>query len=551
MIDPASIENLKNQLDVVDVVGNYIELKRTGGNYKAVCPFHDEKTPSFVVSSSKQIYHCFGCGAGGDAIKFVMEYEKLSYPEAIEKLAREYNFTLRYTKGSNTTSQKDKRILELLQKWFYKNLSGEHVEYLKKRGISEASIEKFGIGYAPSNQQVLNFLNQNFLPLPAAKEVGVVATNESGGFYARFIERITFPIYSANDLLVGFGGRTITNHPAKYINSPQTKLFNKSRVLYGYNIAKHNVYQKKQLIVTEGYIDVIMLHQAGFNTAVATLGTALTKEHLPLLKKGEPEIILAYDGDSAGVEAALKAAKLLSASGFYGGVVLFPEGKDPADMIAQGQSGEVSDMLHKAAPLYEFVIDTTVGAYDLSHPKAKEDAFFAVQSYLNTLGEIVRDSFLPYAANALGISASLFKKGRSAAPEAVRSPHSKSDIAEQSIIKTILENKNYLDMVADVCSPAMFSTHKDALKELYAENFDSPLLMGIALNETVAVMEYEELKSTLAKVILLRYYNSLLAKLPRMEMEFERKSRLMRKIKTEVLPRLRSGELVSFDAMKN
>jgi DNA primase len=548
LIEQSSIESLKNQLDITDVVGNYVELKKAGANYKANCPFHDEKTPSFVVSPAKQIYHCFGCGASGDSIKFVMEYEKLSYPEAIEKLAREYNFTLHYSKNTGANAANDVRILEILQQWFFKNLSSHHINYLKTRGISDASIEKFQIGYAPTNNEVMQFFTQNHIPMPSAESVGVVAKNERGGYYSRFIERVTFPIFNASDMIIGFGGRTLTNHPAKYINSPQTKLFNKSRVLYGYNIAKHHIYEKKTLIVTEGYLDVIMLHQAGFNTAVATLGTALTSEHLPLLKKGEPKIILAYDGDNAGIEAALKAAKMLLASNFEGGVVIFPQGKDPADMIAQNQTDTVRSYFKEAKNFFEFIVDTTLLKYDLQNPKAKEDAFKVIQGLLQNIGEIARESFLPYAANALGVRPSLFKTKNT--QEVHKSIHkSKNDYTELSIIKTVLENKHYLDTVIDVCAPEMFTTHKNEMAQLCKENYDDASLIKVDIDDSIVPLAYEELKASLVQ-ILRKYYENRLKTLPSMQMDYIKKARLMRKLNTEILPKLRRGELVGFDAFE-
>ncbi|MGM0534011.1 MAG: DNA primase [Campylobacterota bacterium] len=547
MIEQASIETLKSQLDVVDVIANYIELKRTGGNYKALCPFHEEATPSFVISPSKQIFHCFGCGAGGDAIKFVMEYEKLSYPEAIEKLAREYNFTLAYTKSSNPNASNDRRVLQQLQSWFYKNLRGQFLDYVKQRGISSASIEKFGIGYAPDSREVMHFLSQNHLPMPACEEVGVIAKNESGGYYARFSKRIMFPIYSANGQVVGFGGRTVANHPAKYINSPQTKLFNKSRTLYGYNLAKQNIYAKKQLIVTEGYIDVIMFHQAGLDTAVASLGTALTRDHLPLLSRGEPKVILAYDGDEAGVQAALKASRLLSSANFEGGVVLFEGGKDPADMIAEGREDEVKKMLSAPVPFFEFIIDTTLAAYDLNNPKQKENAFAEIKSFVNTLSQFAKDSYIPYAANALGVRAAMFKDRKDASVQLRRSME-KNDPNEQSIIKTVLENKALLDMVLDVCDPRMFSTHKEAMAKLCAQEFDDPALRAIEIDQRIQTLHESELTAALIS-ILRRYYERLLQQLPAMQMEFETKTRYLRNIKTKILPKLKKGELISFDAL--
>ncbi|MCK4441657.1 MAG: DNA primase, partial [Sulfurovaceae bacterium] len=355
MIDKASEEELKNSIDIIDIISNYIEIKKAGANFKANCPFHGEKTASFVISPAKQIYHCFGCGVGGDAIQFVKEYEKLNYPEALEKIASIINFSLSYTKGSDNHNE-TRRILEQIQSWYRKNLDNSAIskQYLHNRGINQQSIEKFGIGYVGASFELMNFLSKNFLPIPKAEEAGVVARRDNGGFYARLTERITFPIYSPSGAIVGFGGRTITNHPAKYINSPQTKLFNKSQLLYGYSKAKENIYKNKKIIITEGYLDVIMLHQARFNEAVATLGTALTQEHLPILRKGEPHIILAYDGDKAGVNAALKASTMLTQNGFDGSVVLFPNGADPADMIAQNQIQEVANLLQNGQPLIPF-----------------------------------------------------------------------------------------------------------------------------------------------------------------------------------------------------
>jgi len=238
MIDNNSIEQLKQTIDIVDVVGNYVELKKNGSNFKGLCPFHDEKTPSFIVSPSKQFYKCFGCGAGGDAIKFLMEYEKLSYPEAIEKLASQYNFTLRYTKGAQS-GNRERHILETVGQWYRANL--DHHEqaknYLKARGVSLASIEKFSLGYAPSSEETLHYLQKALIPFQKAEEVGILG-HDRGRYYARLIDRIIFPIFSPSGMPVGFGGRTMGDHPAKYINSPQTKLFNKSRLLYGYHRPK-------------------------------------------------------------------------------------------------------------------------------------------------------------------------------------------------------------------------------------------------------------------------------------------------------------------------
>ncbi len=547
MIDNASVEQLKNNIDIVDIISNYIEIKKAGANFKANCPFHGEKTPSFVISPTKQIYHCFGCGVGGDAIKFVQEYEKLNYPEALEKIASMLNFSLVYTQGSSDNNEA-RRILEQVQSWYVKNLdaNAKALTYLRDRGISQHSIESFGIGYVGSSQELMQFLSANMLPIPKAQEAGVVAQREGGGFYARLTERITFPIYSTSGAIVGFGGRTITNHPAKYINSPQTKMFNKSRLLYGYAKAKESIYKNKKLIVCEGYLDVIMFHQAGFTEAVATLGTALTQEHLPILRKGEPHIVLAYDGDKAGVAAALKAAKMLTEAGFDGSVVLFPDGQDPADMIAVGQVQEVANLLRNGQALIPFVIEMMAKSYELNNPRQKEVAFGVVKEYLDALSPIIREAYVAHAATVLGVNVTLF--GGSVKFENIRGRFvegSHDDVGQLSIIKTLMENRSLVNKVANVIEPSMFGEYASLLDATIKGESNS-MLIGLSLDENIKVMDEEELSHSLSSY-LFRYYSKRLKSITTDgEIPLAQKSFLIRKIKMDLLPRLRRGELVTY-----
>ena len=549
MIDNASIESLKNSIDIIDVVGSFIELRKAGANYKANCPFHGEKTPSFVVSPSKQIYHCFGCGVGGDSIKFLMELEKLSYPESIEKLASMFNFSLTYTKGSSDYSDA-KRVLEATKQWYRKQLTPEHTatQYLLDRGISTHSIEAFEIGYVPTGREVMGFLQSSLLPLPQAAEAGIIAQGEQGrDYYARLVERITFPIYSASGAIVGFGGRTITNHPAKYINSPQTKLFNKSRLLYGYHLAKESIYKDKKLIVCEGYLDVVMFHQAGFTHAVAGMGTALTTEHLPLLRKGDPKIILAYDGDKAGIAAALKASQMLSVAGVDGGVVLFPNGQDPADLIAAGEQAKVATLLENAKPLITFVIEKIAEGYDLNDPRNKEAAFVAIKQFLEGLSQIIKDAYIPLAATILGISPTLFGQQNMPSANKERFTQRRDDVAQMGILKTLLEKPSLIDMVLNVVDSKMFGTYEGLFLAVVQGAVESPELMGLRVDDTLQVMSEGELKEVLVK-FLIRHYEILLKSIiADSTIAYDKKSFLNRKIKTDIIPRLKRGELVSFE----
>ena len=553
MIAQDSIEALKARLDIVDVVGSYVELKKAGGNFKAPCPFHDEKSPSFVVSPQKQIYHCFGCGAGGDSVKFVMEYEKLNYPEALEKLAENYNFTLTHT--DNKHNKPRSQVMDKLNEWYQTLLSGHQTasSYIKERGIYESSIEKFGIGYAPESRGTLNFIQTQQFPIKEAIDMGVVGYNpDTRQTYARFIERITFPIFSANGSIVGFGGRTISGHNAKYVNSPETAFFNKSRLLYAYNLAKKALHKKSEIIITEGYLDVIMLHQAGFDNAVATLGTALTVEHLPILRKGNPRVVMAYDGDKAGRAAALKASKLLSASGFNGGVVVFGGGLDPADMVKDGRVEELATMFREPKPFIEFVLDEILSLYDLSNPKEKESCMSEGVAYLKSLSPLLQEEYKTYLASrlgGLGVSPSLIKLTSSANTHqnaAFVQKNTHRDMWELSLIKTVLEKPHLINQILDVIDPSLLQFHSREFSFALSGQSDMPELMSIAVDESVVVLKDEEALNAELITFLTRYYERELKKVNIAQISFEEKAFYIRKFRGKIT-KLKRGELVAFN----
>lgn len=552
MITQESIEALKARLDIVDVVGTYLELKKTGANFKASCPFHDEKSASFTVSPSKQIFHCFGCGVGGDSIKFVMEFEKLNYPEALEKLANNLNFTLSYTEAKNIKPRS--HLMQKVSEYYQKCLSSHQIAtaYLKERGIYESSIETFGIGYAPDSFKTINFIKEHQFSVAEAVNLGVLGS-EGNRLYARFIERITFPIYAPNATIVGFGGRTISGHQAKYVNSPETPFFNKSRLLYAYHLAKQEIYKKKEIIITEGYLDVVMLHQAGFTNTVATLGTALTNEHLPLLRKGEAKILMAYDGDKAGRAAALKASRLLSATGFSGGVVLFNDGVDPADMIQNGRVDELAQMLRHPKVFIEFVLDEILALYDLRDPKAREHCMDEGVGYLKTLTPFLQEEYKIYLASrlgGLGISPSLIKI-TAQTNQTNKYPNKQNVISEKhkdmwelTLIKTVLEYPQFLDMVLDVLDPSLLQFHSREFILVLQGRCDE--LMAIQIDESiVALQSEEELKAELI-LFLQRFYERELKKVNlQTSISFEQKVFLIRKLRGKI-DTLKRGELVAF-----
>lgn len=461
MISKNSIENLKNIVDIADVVGSYIPLKKSGANFVCVCPFHNDKRPSMSVSPSKGIYHCFSCKAGGDAIKFVMEYEKLGYVEAIEKLASIYNVALEYTSSKNEPKI-DKKILENLNLHYktllYKN--PEALNYLKSRSITDAIIEKWELGWAAGSQNTLNLLQNENIEPKEALEVGAIKQNESG-YYASFINRITFPIYNHLGRLVGFGGRTISDNPAKYINSPQSQIFDKSKIFYGYDKAKSEIYRSHSIVICEGYMDCIMLHAAGINNAVAVLGTALTQKHIPLIQRGDIKVTLSFDSDSAGINAAFKSARLLMEHQIDGKVVLISGGKDPAELVASGKDMELRDMLSGGVELGEFYITQLVKNLNPKTPIEIAKSLKAIQEFSFGLNPIVADAYVPLVSTLLRIDPGSFRLSKTTkrrdnsnlAKTQINTQIQnlpvieKKDIAELSILKNMLKNPEYCQIV--------------------------------------------------------------------------------------------------------
>lgn len=505
MIEPSSIENLKAIIDISDVIGSYIPLKKSGGNFVCVCPFHNDKNPSMSVSPSKGIFHCFACKAGGDAIKFIMDYEKLSYPEAVEKLANMYNFTLTYTQEQNS-HKIDKKVLENLN-LHYKSLlykNQEALNYLYNRGINDAMIEIWELGWASENQNTLNLLQNENIDKEAALQTGAIKQNEHG-IYASFINRITFPIYNHLGNLVGFGGRTISGNPAKYVNSPQSQIFDKSRLLYGYDKAKNEIYKKGEIIICEGYMDCIMLHKAGFNNAVAVLGVALTDKHIPLLKRGDIKVVLSFDSDDAGRGAAFKSARLLALNEIDGRVVLISGEKDPADMIVSDKANELKTMLSGGVELGEFYIRELISSKKPQTPLEISHTLEAVQEFTKNLKEVVANSYIPLVATMLGLDPSSFSLSargyRKTTANSVNSLKSqpKKDLLELEILKNMLINPQILQIVKNECDESMFMTHKETYKAVVgSQNPNNPYIRELNLQGDLEVYkDFEPLKQAI------------------------------------------------------
>ncbi|MCZ6156450.1 DNA primase [Campylobacter ureolyticus] len=529
MIKSESIQRLIEQTDIVDVVSRYVNLKRSGRNFVGICPFHDDKNPSMNVSPERNMYHCFACKAGGDAINFIQEYEKLNFPEAVEKLASMQNFTLEYTDEKSNFKKIDKEALSIVKAYYqsllYQNKAA--INYLYSRGFNDKLIAKFELGYAPNSQNTLNLLSNEKIDPKDAINLGIVKVGEGGNLYASFIDRIIFTINNHAGKIVGFGGRTITNHPAKYVNSPQSSVFDKSQIFYAYDKAKDEIYKLKEIIITEGYMDTIMLHKAGHKNAVAVLGTALTPKHLPLLRRSNAKITLCFDGDSAGINAAFKSSKLLLQNDFDTNVVVIPKGADPADLVQAGNLKELDKILNLKTEAGEFVIRQIANKFELQRPVQKQLALDEIVNFTKTLNPIVADSYKSLVSMILGISIDSFSLSNSG-KNSIKSIQNfakfekKKDYLELQIIKTLYLNKEFFNKCKDMFLDAKFQTHEDEFKALlHTQKTPEDEIMLREISIDISIDEFKSIDelSEAYKILIINTYENMLKKLKNSDLE--------------------------------
>lgn len=411
------VEEVRNSCDIVEIISEYVDLKKTGKNFVGKCPFHNEKTPSFTVAPEKQMFYCFGCKTGGNVYTFIMKKENLSFPEAIEFLANKAGIVLPQPDDSAAISQKGRIkniILEILKdaaNYFYYNLikteSGRHAfEYLIKRGLSKEIIRKFGLGYSlPEWDSTKKFLESKGYDEKSIESAGIIIKGKYNNYYDRFRGRIMFPITDVMGRVIGFGGRTIADSDSqpKYLNTPDTVVYNKRKNLYGLSIAKRES-SKKGIIIVEGYMDVIALHQAGFTNAVASLGTSLTIEQAKLIKRYTDEVYLAYDSDEAGKAASIRGMDILNDIGLIVKVIMFPEGLDPDDYIRQKGREEFHNKINEALPLMDYKLMTLKEGYDMSSPLDKREYISKIAPHLLKIKSFVeRDAYIRKISETLGI----------------------------------------------------------------------------------------------------------------------------------------------------
>ncbi|MFQ5559258.1 MAG: DNA primase [Nitrospinota bacterium] len=409
-------DRVRGASDIVDIISGYLQLKKSSSTHKGLCPFHSEKTPSMVVNSEKQIFHCFGCGAGGDVFTFVSRIENLSFFESLEKLGSRAGIPVRSNEPLSEEFKLKNRVYEINKKaaLFFFNYLQNTVEgkkggaYLKERGIGDELIDEFQIGYAGSARLGLGaYLKQEGYSFEFQQEAGLLRKNDRGGYSDRFRNRVIFPILNVTGEVAGFGGRIIEaseNRP-KYLNSPESPVYKKSAILFGLSLAKDSIKKNESVIMVEGYMDVIPLHRAGFKNAVATCGTALTEQHVKLLKRFTGEAIMVFDSDQAGANATVRGYECLEKGGIKVKVVCLPKGKDPDDFLKEEGVSGFSGLLESAKNFPEYIIQRSLSENNNGTVEGKVESVKMVLPYLRVVTNSVEQGYyVSKLAGALKIS---------------------------------------------------------------------------------------------------------------------------------------------------
>lgn len=414
------VEEVRSSNDIVDIIGSYVRLQKKGSTYFGLCPFHNEKTPSFSVSPGKQMYYCFGCGAGGNVITFLMEYENYSFPEALQVLADRAGIELPKKELSEEDKMAHNEREQILQinkeaaNLFYLMLRSEKgqqgMAYFKNRELSENTMKKFALGYAGKNGgELYRYLRQKGYSDQLLSKSGLIKIDEQRGGYGLFFNRVMFPIQDSHGHVIGFGGRVMGEGEPKYLNSPETICFEKSRNMYGLNFARTS--RKPGFLICEGYMDVIALHQAGFDNAVASLGTAFTAGHAGLLRRFTKEAYLTFDSDGAGIKAALRAIPILKEAGINSKIVHMEPYKDPDEFIKNLGAEAYQERIDQAENSFLFQIRILQREYDMNDPQGKTDFYHeTARRLLSFQEEMERENYLDAVSEAFQINRENLKK---------------------------------------------------------------------------------------------------------------------------------------------
>lgn len=409
-----AIEDLKSRIDIVDVIGRQVQLKRAGANYKGLCPFHNEKTPSFIVSPQKQIFTCFGgCGASGDVVSFVMRYYNLEFNGAVEKLAKEYGIDIVKSQRRNDDREKYYEINREAARFFYRNMTegpNRGYSYMRRRGIEDRTIKKFGLGYAPDSWDSLyGYFKEKGTDEKLLLELGLLSQKD-GRYFDKFRDRVIFPIINTAGKVIGFGGRALDDKAMpKYLNSPENRVFQKKNNLYALNSTKQDIGKAGTAIIVEGYMDAISLYQNGVRNVAASLGTALTDNQAKLINRYTKNVVLSYDADAAGQKAALRGIEVLRNEGCKVKVLHVTDGKDPDEYIKKNGRDAFDKLVEKAIPYTDYKIEAAKRDIDLGTEEGKIDFIRRITPILSDLTPVEADIYIKKAARDTGISEKAIK----------------------------------------------------------------------------------------------------------------------------------------------
>jgi len=504
------LDEIRNRLDIVEVITEYVPLKQSGKGHKGLCPFHQEKTPSFMVDSERQIFHCFGCGEGGNIFSFIMKIEKVNFPEAVKILAEKAGVQLPTGKNQDDQVYRERdfilRLNEIAASYYQKNLFQEQgkdaFQYLAKRHFTKETIQKYHLGYALSGyEHLIRLLLAKKVKVSDLIKAGLaVKSKKSGNVIDYFRNRIIFPIMNLQGRIIAFGGRVLDDKLPKYINSPETPVYSKGKHLYGLFQAKKDIRQKNQIIIMEGYTDVLMAHQYGFENAVASLGTALTTQQIDLIKRYADEVIIAFDSDTAGKNATLRSLNLVKKAGVKIRIISLPADSDPADVLLKKGDKYFSNLIKKALPLIDYKLEVLMKQYN---PETSEGKVAIVRELFQDLNGI--NSQLELQAEVKKIAEKLdleeesmlkdlsrFRKGNRTLPNiSAKNVAEETHVnAEKILIGNILQNRENIKKIFSELEVDYFTVkeHREILsviKDFYekGEKIDIQKIMDKLVNQ--------------------------------------------------------------------
>ncbi len=467
MISDQKIDEIRASSNIVDIIGEYVDLKRAGSSYKGLCPFHNEKTPSFTVDEKKQLFHCFGCGAGGDVVSFIMQKEGLTYPESLEYLANKAGIRMEYSEN-NSINPKNKELYEInkdIMMFFYKNLltSKEAINYLKNRGLSGKIVNRFMLGFAKNSwNDLCDYIEFKGYNKDDLENIGLIKKSSKGNYYDKYRNRIIFPIINHFGNVIGFGGRAIGDEMPKYLNSPESDIFKKRYNLYGLNIYKKQ--KGTDIILVEGYMDVIALNNYGIDYAVASLGTALTLEQAKLIKRYAENVYICYDRDGAGINATEKAIEIFLEVDVKAKIITLDEGLDPDDFIKEYGKESFLSRKSDALDVYNYKYNKILDLYSKASPNEKYEKLDLFVEFLASIdSDLTREIFTNNVST-------LFKIDKSTLNQAVEKYN--TNITKKEDKKNYYNKKNNSNVIVK-SNPQKFNFHElEVLRLIFNQKED-------------------------------------------------------------------------------